>query len=120
MLFLNKISEIVLKIKDDGVLSEVLDTLNLLRQLPAKEKASLVNKTLAEILTEYPDSSDKHRKLFENVLASVIRDTDLVNRHQYYRKYLKILYDAQKLTVLLVEAKEMHIQFPQDSFPLGK
>lgn len=121
MHFLNKVSEIVLRIKDDEVLSEVLDTLSMLRQLPIKEKISLINKTLAEVLTEYSNTlQQKHWELFENVLASVVEDTDLANRHEYYRKYLKILYDTKKYTALLAEAKKMHIQFPQDNLPLGK
>lgn len=120
MHFLNKVSEIVLRIKDDEVLSEVLDTLSILRELPTKEKTSLIDKTLAQVLTEYPSTLHKHQELFENVLASVIGDTDLVNRHEYYRRYLKILYNTKKFTVLLAKAKEMHTQFPQNNLPLGE
>ncbi|EFN89108.1 Tetratricopeptide repeat protein 37 [Harpegnathos saltator] len=116
--FLNKLSEIVLKIKNNDILFEVLNTLNILRQLPAKEKTSLIDKTLAQTLTECPNILEKHKELFENVLASVVKDTDVVNRHEYYRIYLKMLYDANKLILLLEEAKEMHTQFPQDSIPL--
>ncbi|XP_032686665.1 tetratricopeptide repeat protein 37 [Odontomachus brunneus] len=118
MHFLNKVSEIVLRVNDDEVLSEVLDTLSILRELPTKEKTSLINKTLAQVLTEYPSTLHKYQELFENVLASVVGDVDLVNRHEYYRKYLKILYDAKKFTVLLVEAQQMHTQFPQNNLPL--
>ncbi|XP_014485629.1 PREDICTED: tetratricopeptide repeat protein 37 [Dinoponera quadriceps] len=118
MHFLNKVTEMVLKYKDDEVLSEVLDTLSRIRQVPIDDKTSLVNKTLAHILTEYPNTLCKYQGLYESVLSSVIRDTDLVNRYDYYKKYLKMLYDGYKFTVLLAEAKDMHTQFPQDSLPL--
>lgn len=117
---MSKVSEIVLRIRDDEVLSEVLDTLSLLQQLPDKEKTSLINKILAQVLTEYPNIPGKYQELFENVLASVVGDTDLVNRREYYKRYLKMLYDAKKFRILLAEAKEMHTQFPQDNLPLGK
>lgn len=119
--FVNKISEIVLRIKNDDILSEALGTLSTLREDSTKEKINLIDKTLAWVLSEYPDSGiKKHQDLYENVLASVINDIDLVNRQEYYRKYLKMLYDSNKFTTLLTAAQDMHIQFPQDACPLGK
>lgn len=119
--FLNKVSEIVLRLKDDDTLSEVLNTLGTLRKMSTKEKASLIDKTLAWLLTEYPNSIiNKYQELFEDVLASVVRDKDIVNRHEYYRRYLKMLYDANKFATLLAEAQEMYKQFPQDAHSLGK
>lgn len=119
--FLSKVSEIVLKLKDDDVLSEVLDTLSALRKPSTKQRTSLIDKTLAWLLTEYSNNSiNGYQELFEDVLASVVRDADLVNRHEYYRRYLRMLYDANKLTVLLTEAQEMYAQFPQNAHSLGK
>lgn len=116
--FINKVSEIVLRIKDDDILSEVLDTLSVLREVSTKEKTSLIDKILAWVLTEYPNSMTKYQEFYEDILASVIKDTDLVNRREYYRKYLKMLYDSNKFTVLLTAAQDMHTQFPQDACPL--
>ncbi|EZA59238.1 Tetratricopeptide repeat protein [Ooceraea biroi] len=114
--FINKVSEIVLRIKDDEVLSEVLTTLSTLREVSAEERTSLIDKTLAWVLTEYPSSGVKnHHELYEDILASVIKDTDLMNRQEYYRRYLKALYDSNKYTVLLTAAEDMHAQFPQDA-----
>lgn len=121
MHFVNKVSEIVLRIKNDDILSEVLSTLNVLREISTKEKINLIDKTLAWVLSEYPNNRiGKHQEFYENVLASVIKDVDLMNRQEYYRKYLKILYDSNKFTKLLTAAQDMHIQFPQDACPLGK
>jgi len=120
MHFINKVSEIVLRIKDDEVLSEVLITLSTLREISTEEKTSLINKTLAWILTEYPNNNvKKYQELYEDVLASIIKAVDLVNRQEYYRKYLKILYESNKYTILLTAAEDMHTQFLQDTQPLG-
>ncbi|XP_072746078.1 superkiller complex protein 3 isoform X2 [Anoplolepis gracilipes] len=117
--FINKVSEIVLRIKDDDILSEVLDTLSALREVSTKEKTSLIDKTLAWVLTEYPNNNiTKYQEFYEDILASVVKDTDLVNREEYYRKYLKMLYDSNKFTILLTAAQDMHAQFPQDACPL--
>jgi len=118
--FVNKVSEIVLRIKDNEILSDVLITLSTLREFCSEEKTSLINKTLAWILTEYPNNDiKKYQELYEDVLASVIKVMDLVNRQDYYRKYLKILYDSNKYIILLTAAEDMHTQFPQDIQPLG-
>ncbi|XP_029662452.1 tetratricopeptide repeat protein 37 [Formica exsecta] len=117
--FINKVSEIVLRTKNDDILSQVLDTLSVLREVSTKEKTSLIDKTLAWVLTEYSDNSmTKYQEFYEDILASVINDTDLVNRQEYYRKYLKMLYDSNKFTILLTAAQNMHSQFPQDAYPL--
>lgn len=93
----------------------------MLREVSTKEKTSLIDKTLAWVLTEYSDNSmTKYQEFYEDILASVINDTDLVNRQEYYRKYLKMLYDSNKFTILLTAAQDMHSQFPQDACPLGK
>jgi len=110
-----------LRIKNDEILSEALNTLSMLREVSTKEKINLIDKTLVWVLSEYPNNTiNKHQELYENVLASVIKDIDLMNRQEYYRKYLKILYDSNKFTKLLAAAQDMHIQFPQDVCPLGK
>lgn len=93
----------------------------MLREVSTKEKTSLIDKTLAWVLTEYPNNNmTKYQKFYEDILASVINDTDLMNRQEYYRKYLKMLYDSNKFTILLTAAQDMHAQFPQDACPLGK
>ncbi|XP_012537096.1 tetratricopeptide repeat protein 37 [Monomorium pharaonis] len=117
--FVNKISEIILRIKNDDILSEALSTFSALREISTKERINLINKTLVWVLSEYPNNKiNKHQELYENVLASVIKDVDLVNRQEYYRKYLKMLYESNKITELLTAAQEMHIQFLQDACPL--
>ncbi|GAB1861709.1 Tetratricopeptide repeat protein 37 [Camponotus japonicus] len=117
--FINKVAEIVLRVKDDDILFEVLDTLSVLRKISNKEKTSLIDKTLAWVLTEYPNSSiTKYQEFYEDILASVIKDTDLLNRQEYYRKYLKMLYNSNKFAILLMAAQDMHAQFPQDTCPL--
>ncbi|KYM94057.1 PREDICTED: tetratricopeptide repeat protein 37 isoform X2 [Cyphomyrmex costatus] len=117
--FMNKISEIVLRIKNDDILSEALSTLSSLREISTEEKINLIDKTLVWILSEYPNSRiNKYQELYENVLESVIKDKDLVNRHEYYRTYLRILHNSNKLAKLLTAAQDMHTQFPQDAYPL--
>lgn len=120
MHFLTKISEIVLRIKNDDILSEALSTLGALREVSTKEKRTLIDKTLVWVFAEYPTNKiTKHQELYEAVLASVIKDVELVNRQEYYRKYLKLLYDSNKFATLLIAAPDMHCQFPQDACPLG-
>lgn len=93
----------------------------MLRKISNQEKTSLIDKTLAWVLTEYPNNSmTKYQELYEDILVSVIKDTDVLNRQEYYRKYLKILYDSNKFSILLTAAQDMHAQFPQDTCPLGK
>ncbi|XP_077270060.1 superkiller complex protein 3 isoform X1 [Temnothorax americanus] len=117
--FVNKISEIILRIKNDDVLSEALNTLSTLREVSTKQKINLIDKTLVWVLSEYPnDRINDHQELYENVLASVIKDVELMNRQEYYRKYLKMLYDSNKFTALLAAAQDMHVQFSQDACPL--
>lgn len=119
--FVNKVSEVVLRIKDDEILAEMLSTLSKLREISTKEKTSLIDKTLAWVLTEYPSSNtQKYQTLYESVLASVVNDTDLLNRQDYYRKYLSILYDLKKFDVLLIAAQDMYTQFQQDTCSLSK
>lgn len=91
-----------------------------LREASTEEKTSLIDKTLAWVFTEYPSNGiKKYQDLYEDVLASVIKATDLVNRQEYYRKYLRILYDSAKYAALVTAAEDMHVQFPQDSQSLG-
>lgn len=119
--FVNKVSEVVLKVKDDKILTESLNTLSMLREVSTLEKKSLIEKTLAWILTEYPKNNvEKYQELYESVLASVIKDTDLLNRQDYYRKYLRILYDLKKFNALLIAAQDMYTQFRQDTCSLGE
>lgn len=116
---MNKISEIVLRIKNDEILSEALNTFSVLREASTKEKINLIDKTLVWVLSEYPNNRlNKHQELYESVLASVIKDVELVNRQEYYRKYLKVLYDSNKFSKLLAAAQDMHTQFQQDTCPL--
>lgn len=115
---LEKITNLLLRKKDNLCLNEAIEALNYLRENVNTEKQSLIDKTLAFILTEQFEYVSEFKEIFENVLENVIEDNNVVNRQDYYRKYLKILYSSGKITKLLNKAVEMHKQFIQDICPL--
>ncbi|XP_046833328.1 tetratricopeptide repeat protein 37 [Vespa crabro] len=115
---LEKIANLLLFKKDSLNLNQGIETLNCLRKKVNEEKQSLINKTLAYVLTEQYDNILQFKDILENVLANVIKDTNVVNRQDYYRKYLKLLYTSNKIITLLHEATQMHEEFVQDICPL--
>ncbi|XP_076247155.1 superkiller complex protein 3 [Calliopsis andreniformis] len=115
---LDKISNLLLQLKDDIVLTEIIEDLNELRKTLKDEKLKLVNQTLVLILTDNPNHLNKYQDLLKSILISFVKDVDIVNRQDYYRKYLKILYDKDELGTLVRVCISMHQQFPQDTLPL--
>ncbi|KAG7189428.1 hypothetical protein KM043_017131 [Ampulex compressa] len=115
---LDTVCELCLRHKDDKVLAEAIEILNKMRDTSDIDKVSLINKTLAWLLTEYSVDMSQHQEVLESILMSVIQDVNIVNRQDYYRRYLKILYDTDKIAALIQNAIEMHEQFPQDIHPL--
>lgn len=115
---LDKITDLLLRKNNNPYLNEAIETLNYLREKVNPEKRSIINKTLAFILTQQSGTICQFEDLLESVLAHVIEDNNVVNRQDYYRKYLKILYTSGKITTLLDKAIDMHKQFMQDICPL--
>ncbi|KAK2577968.1 hypothetical protein KPH14_011630 [Odynerus spinipes] len=115
---LDKITDFLLHRKDNVYLTETIEALSNLRENVNAEKQNLIDKTLAFLLMEQYHNECQFKGLSENVLANIIEDNSLVNRQDYYRKYLKILYTSGKITTLLRKATEMHKQFVQDICPL--
>lgn len=116
---LEKIADLLLRKKDNLNLNQGIETLSCLREKVNAEKQSLINKTLAFVLTEQFDNVLQFKDILEDVLANVIKDISVVNRQDYYRKYLKLLYTSNKIITLLQEATQMHKEFVQDICPLG-
>lgn len=116
---LEKIADLLLRKKDNLNLNQGIETLSCLREKVNEEKQSLINKTLAYVLTEQFDNILQFKDILENVLANVIKDVSVVNRQGYYRNYLKLLYTSNKIITLLHEATQMHEEFVQDICPLG-
>lgn len=116
---LEKIANLLLFKKDSLNLNQGIETLNCLREKVSEEKQSLINKTLAYVLTKQFDNILQFKDILENVLANVIKDISVVNRQDYYRNYLKLLYTSNKIITLLHEATQMHKEFVQDICPLG-
>lgn len=118
--FLSSLEKIVLQLKDDKILSKVISELCELRGLLNDEMIKQINLTLVSILTQYPKPPSEHDTVLESILHSIIKEGDISNKHEYYKKYLRVLYKLDKLSLLLIEAAKMHEFFPQDIYPLGK
>lgn len=85
----------------------------------SKEIIKLINDELALLLTQYPKLSCEHDEILEQVLSLIINNGDSINRHEYYKKYLKLLYKSEKFSKLFQEAVKMHSIFIQDIYSLG-
>ncbi|XP_076666461.1 superkiller complex protein 3 isoform X1 [Andrena cerasifolii] len=116
---LDKVSELSSKFKDNTLLVPIIENLSELREkILHNEKVKLINKLLEQILIDNFNNLTEHRNLLKSVLTSLINDVDISSRQEYYRKYLKLLYDEGELMTLREEAINMHQQFPQDALPL--
>ncbi|XP_046485171.1 superkiller complex protein 3 isoform X1 [Neodiprion pinetum] len=117
---INKIVDLVLQIQDDTALAQVISTFNQLkeREMLSEDRVRIISSSLAKILTQYPKDLKEYSTLLEDTLAKVCKDVNVTNRQEYYRKYLKILYNIGKLDALLTEAASMHKEFSDDTYPL--
>ncbi|XP_046597387.1 tetratricopeptide repeat protein 37 isoform X2 [Neodiprion lecontei] len=117
---IDKIVDLVLQIQDDTALGQVISTFNQLkeREMLSEDKVRIISSSLAKILTQYPKDLKEYSTLLEDTLAKVCKDVNVTNRQEYYRKYLKILYNIGKLDALLTEAARMHKEFSDDTYPL--
>lgn len=84
-----------------------------------KDTTKQINETLASVLTQYNKLPNCYDEILEQVLFHIINDEDSINRHEYYKKYLKLLYKTEKFDKLFIEAVQMHKIFNQDIYPLG-
>ncbi|CAG2064505.1 unnamed protein product, partial [Timema podura] len=55
---------------------------------------------------------------FETTLSTILKNSPGNDTEEYYKKYLKILYKHDKLSLLLEEARRMHELYPSSSYPL--
>ncbi|XP_046745121.1 tetratricopeptide repeat protein 37 isoform X2 [Diprion similis] len=117
---INKIVDLALELQDDTALAQVISTFNQLkeREMLSEDRVRIINSSLAKILTQYPKNLEEYSALLEDTLAKVCKDLNVTNRQEYYRKYLKILYNIGKLDALLTEAARMHEEFSDDTYPL--
>ena len=49
----------------------------------------------------------------ETSLGIVIKESTLEDIEEYYKKYLRLLYKNKKFTLLLEEARKMHLLYPK-------
>ena len=119
--YLKNVAKTVLKLNNDKALSESIAVISKLKEEGnfSEETIKLINDTLASILTQYPRLSSDHDRILEQVLSGIIDNENSINRHEYYKKYLKLLYKTEKFDKLFSEAIKMHNIFSQDVYPLG-
>lgn len=54
----------------------------------------------------------------EASLGIIVKESSSEDNKEYYRKYLRLLYENKKFTLLLEEARNMHSLYPQSESPL--
>ena len=111
----------LLKLNNDDALSKTVKTLIELKRKNAcnEEIAKKITETLVVVLTQYPKLSSDYDDILEQVLLYMIKDDTSINRHDYYKRYLKLLYRTEKFNELFIEAEKMHKIFNHDIYPLG-
>lgn len=117
--YLSSLERILLQLKDDKVLGKAISELCEAREI--FDEVDLIKQmdlTLVSILTQYPKLPNEHDTVLESTLNSILMDGDVSNKHDYYKKYLRVLYKLDKLSLLLIEAAKMHGIFPEDIYPL--
>lgn len=117
--FLSNLEKFVLQLKDDKILDKIISDLRQLHETWSEEKIKLIDSTLVSILTQYSKLPSEYEYILESTLLSILKEGDISNKHEYYKKYLRILYKVEKLSLLLTEAVKMHEYFTQDIYPLG-
>ncbi|XP_033324509.2 superkiller complex protein 3 [Megalopta genalis] len=115
---LNRILEVSLQIEDGTVLTECIESLCELQNKLDNEQIKTFNVMFAQILIHGSNILSKYQDLLENVLSSVVNDAEADNRQNFYGKYLRVLYDKDKLDALMKEAINMYEEFPDDPVPL--
>ncbi|XP_058800397.1 tetratricopeptide repeat protein 37 [Phymastichus coffea] len=118
--YLKNISEIILKLTNDEVLSDTVNKLCKLKDQKGREPEAIkaINETIVSVLIHYPKLTNDYDEILEQVLITIIEDENSVNRHEYYKRYLRLLYKLEKYNKLLSEAIKMHEIFSQDIYPL--
>lgn len=119
---MKNLSKTLLKLNDDSAL---LESISLLRKLKERDGISedlvkVINDAMAAILTQYHKLPSDLDQIYKQVLSCIVQDENSTNRHEYYKKYLKLLYKCEDIDKLMFEATKMHQIFIQDIYPLGK
>lgn len=119
--YLKNLSAVLLKLNNDEALLKSVQTIkSLIEELTANEESvKELNETLTFILLHYQKLPSACDEMFEHILSCIVEDENSVNRHDYYKRYLKQLYKTEKINKLLCEAAKMHEIFNQDIYPLG-
>ena len=116
----NRLSEFSLQLKDIETINQCIEHLSELRKNLDDNRVKMIDKTLGCLLLDNFYNLDKYQNLLECIFKSVINDLDATKQRNFYKKYLKILYDKDELNSLINKAVNMHQQFPEDVLPLGK
>lgn len=51
-------------------------------------------------------------------LGIIVKESSSEDIEEYYKKYLRLLYKNKKITLLLEEARNMHLLYPESELPL--
>ncbi|XP_014213900.1 tetratricopeptide repeat protein 37-like [Copidosoma floridanum] len=118
--YLKNLSKTLLKLNDDKVLFESISVLCKLKEKRdiSEETVKIINEAMATVLTQCPRLSSDLDEILEQILSSIVEDKNSANRHEYYKKYLKLLYKFEKIDKLMSEAAKMHAIFVLDIYPL--
>nr|CAD7262121.1 unnamed protein product [Timema shepardi] len=111
----NKLTTLALKLDLVGQSIKILKSDGIAR---SPEHHVIVWKTIASLLAQLKDLPDNLSELFETTLSTILKNSPGNDTEEYYKKYLKLLYKHDKLSLLLEEAKRMHELYPSSSYPL--
>nr|CAD7203299.1 unnamed protein product [Timema douglasi] len=111
----NKLTTLALKLDLVGQSIKILKSDNIAR---SPEHHVILWKTIASLLAQLKDLPDNLSELFETTLSTILKNSPGNDTEEYYKKYLKLLYKHDKLSLLLEEAKRMHELYPSSSYPL--
>ncbi|KAF3430707.1 hypothetical protein E2986_08054 [Frieseomelitta varia] len=114
----NKLLEFSFQLKDIETINQCIEHLSELRKNLDDNRVKMIDKALGCLLLDNFYNLDKYQNLLKCIFKSVINDLDATKQRNFYKKYLKILYDKDELNNLINEAVNMHQQFPEDVLPL--
>lgn len=106
----NKLALIALKLSKVEQCVEILMTEG---KHSSPEKQKVIWRTLASVLMQKKDLSSELAAVLETSLGVIIKESMSEDIEEYYKKYLRLLYKNKKFTLLLEEAKKMHLLYPK-------